>query len=381
MIALDDYLLTRAAHVPRKLYAALNTVDMTTVPCLTREEKLQLRESPLRTPTHRAAPHTQIHTPAGLHIVNVPYGGIELTLALPLDVFAGEVGEYSVTTLLATFGAARESGWPHALTALIDAIVLHKRVLFLSNSRAVAAVRHVVAAAALARGDSVSHAHHSPPIYPYVTLASADSLSCTSAYIAGTTNARLAELDVWDVLGNVDTGAVHIRPGTHQSMPMSAMREQQNADTLYLAGVLMSIESHASEAYVRAWMNTFLRTKQRNMAPDSALDRLAALAHDHVRVQDAQGVARLFGDLSAYAASDIDAVRARIDGAMLTTLSHGLYHPDRSVCHAAAHILECLASVPDSPIRSLNRFQRLALLHVIGSAADAHVSICSTDSE
>ncbi|WFD35015.1 hypothetical protein MCUN1_001861 [Malassezia cuniculi] len=382
MLALDEYIRTRAPHVPGKLYGALNAIDMTTVPCLSRDEKLSLREPTAHAPLRRCISIEGISGPqqmgTGVHNVTVPYGGIELTLALPLDVFGGEIGEYSIISLLATYGATREGGWPHMLTELLHALIARKRVLFLSTSVAIAAVRNVLAAAALVRPDPTVNPEIN--IHPYVTLVSVDVLKDADGYIAGATNAQLAELDIWDVLCHVDTGEVRFRSDARErrnrwSRPSPpAYHDHHSEDTLYLAGVLMSIESHASEAYVRACMRTFAKNKMQSMAPRSAVDELAKVARGS-RVEDPKEVIRLFNALSYCATSDLQRLKERLDRDTLTTLAHGLYHSCASVRNAAAHVLERVAP------NNLNGYQRLALLHVIDGAADAHVPTCPADSE
>lgn len=386
MLALDEYISTRAAHVPHKLYAALNSINMTRVPCLSRAEKLRMRDAPMRTVTHRPANARAIAIsrprpamPTRTHIVAMPYGAVELSLALPLDIFPGDVGDYSLTRLLTAYAPPRSSDTPHALATLVHALIARARVLFVSHTLALTAVRHVLAAAALARGDPLSPGaaymppHSNVPVYPYVTLANVAHLELASGYIAGTTNAQLAELDVWDVLCDVDTGTVRTRgERTHKPPRASA----PCADALLLAGVLISIESHASEAYVRACMRTFVRAKQRESAGHAALARLARTAHRGDDLGDTHAIEQVLRTLAAFAENDIDTLCAHIDAPILTTLAHALCYPHDAVRSLAACVLERI-SMAGVSLCTLNRFHRIALLHVIQDVLP-HVSTANT---
>ena len=223
-----------------------------------------------------------------------------IPMRVPLYLFPEEVGEYSLTQLLTTFGHARHAlqgpmhphlhsngAYTHPLTVLFNALLSCKRVLLIGRGvPAHVVVEQVLAACAFASGCGTVLRGWISRAVPYATLADVDALASGGGFVAGTKNPRMAELDVWDVLCDCDTGCITVsRTIVHASIPESPEiqrlwirqgliqydrerdaylwtmgDEHPNAsDNVFMEAWLAAVQQHASEAFVRYWCQMYVR--------------------------------------------------------------------------------------------------------------------------
>ncbi|WFD18820.1 hypothetical protein MCAP1_001031 [Malassezia caprae] len=223
-----------------------------------------------------------------------------IPMRVPLYLFPEEVGEYSLSQLLTMFGHARHAlqgpmhphlhsngAYTHPLTVLFNALLSCKRVLLIGREApARVVVEQVLAACAFASGCGAVLRGWISRAMPYATLADVDKLASMRGFVAGTKNPRMAELDMWDVLCDCDTGSITVsRTIAQPSIPESAevralwMRQgliqydRQRAtylwvmgdehphasDNLFMEAWLATVQQHASEAFVRYWCQMYVR--------------------------------------------------------------------------------------------------------------------------
>ena len=95
---------------------------------------------------------------------------------------------------------------------ILNALLAHKRVMFLGHGLSANQVaRMVLAACAMVTGCGQVLRGFTESAFPYANLASLDILQQFSGFVAGVTNPRFEELPMtWDVLCNVETGKVTV---------------------------------------------------------------------------------------------------------------------------------------------------------------------------
>lgn len=248
VLALDAYVRGERRALLDDLYGALNTLALSALAPWSYSQKIQWRAlgaAPACAPhdTQRveratrsrraardtiSAPHSPRHE-THHRATYFTFRGTSVPVPLPLVCFPEELGEYALGAFLARWAAHKRThgslhphlhtngSATHPVTVLFNALVAHKRVLFVGRgARADAAGAEVVAACALASGCGavlrgiVQHA------LPYATLIDVDRLAAAPGYVAGTNHPRLAEMPIWDVLCECATGRITVA----DSMPL-----------------------------------------------------------------------------------------------------------------------------------------------------------------
>lgn len=214
-------------------------------------------------------------------------------------------GQYSIIELIQTFSQNVQpfpapfhphlhTNGPntHPIILLLNALLAHKRVLFLGHGLPANSVaRMVLAACALVTGSGQVLRGYNETALPYANLASLDILEEFSGYVAGVTNPRFEDLTAtWDVLCNVETGRITIskdlKGGTlgslrsgrssesslsnsivrveddpQASTPASKMTAQARADDIdnqFMEDILTAMNNHFGEAHIRLRMVDFV---------------------------------------------------------------------------------------------------------------------------
>lgn len=100
----------------------------------------------------------------------------------------------------------------HPIILILNAMLTHKRVVFLGNQMPANVVaRIVLAACAFSTGSGQILSGVTESAFPYANLASLDILEQFSGYVAGVTNPRFGDLtSTWDVLCDAETGKVTV---------------------------------------------------------------------------------------------------------------------------------------------------------------------------
>jgi hypothetical protein len=100
----------------------------------------------------------------------------------------------------------------HPVILILNALLTHKRVLFLGHGLPANEVaRMVLAACAMVTGSGQVLRGVTETAFPYANLASLDILEEFPGYVAGVTNPRFEELPGrWDVLCNLENGKVTV---------------------------------------------------------------------------------------------------------------------------------------------------------------------------
>lgn len=339
VLALNDYFATRNVDVVRRLFLAMNTLHLAHLPCPSYSEKMRMRSDSVlhalyRTSTGGMLMHacatlyggghamprttqrkrhslTSVRRSRVRHSISSPqqtcsyapfyytcvhYGTTCIPVHVPLHVFPEEVGEYSLTLLISTFGHAKMVGAHHAhlhsngiytppLTILFNALVTHKRVLFVAyHAPAEVVVQHVLAACAFASGCGAVLRSFLSTAIPYATLANVETLQSMRGFIVGTRQPRLEEMGLWDVLCHCEMRTITIsssmkaapsfsspvstrastrrllRAATRSVHEASVGDERSNApDVLFMHHLVSVTEQHASEPFVRHWCQAYVR--------------------------------------------------------------------------------------------------------------------------
>ena len=202
------------------------------------------------------------------YMTSIWFGRVCIPISIPLYLFPEEVGEYSLSRLFSTFGFVKPSSshglqykqhhhspllqyhhhqhhhqqlllmhphlhsngvYTHPVTLLFNALITHKRVLFVAyHSPATVVVEHVLAACALVSGCGAVLRGFVASCMPYVTLASLDTLRSMRGFIAGTTHPRIEELGCWDVLCDCESGQIIVSAATPAPPPFLPFDAQNN---------------------------------------------------------------------------------------------------------------------------------------------------------
>lgn len=185
------------------------------------------------TPTRRGVPRDThfFETEAKFRKITVP-------IRIPMTVFEEDVGDYSIIELVQTFSqnvtpfsppfhpALHTNGaYTHPVFLIFNAILAHKRVIFLGHGRPANQVaRMVLAACAMVSGCGQVLRGFTESAFPYANLASLDVLEEFSGYVAGVCNPRFEELPgTWDVLCNLETGRVTVSKELPMPPPASKL--------------------------------------------------------------------------------------------------------------------------------------------------------------
>eukprot|EP01133_Synstelium_polycarpum_P015281 gene15281-18090_t len=155
ILGIQKYFNTKSIDVIVELYNALNSLDMSTVPCLNDVQKLILRSSPDK--------NKQSYS------TNITYLGNKMPVYIPITLFPDEVGDYKVITLVQKFG--------NDIMKIFNGILSQKRILFLGFGCSAGEVcNYVLAACCMV----------CPPLkgirertFPYTNLVYLDFLSVT----------------------------------------------------------------------------------------------------------------------------------------------------------------------------------------------------------
>lgn len=175
---------------------------------------------------------------------------ITVPIRIPMTVFDEDVGDYSIIELVQTFSqnvqpfpppfhpALHTNGaYTHPVFLIFNAMLAHKRIIFLGHGRPANQVaRMVLAACAMVSGCGQVLRGFTETAFPYANLASLDVLEEFDGYVAGVCNPRFEELPAtWDVLCNLETGRVTVSkelqmPGTIQGTK-SDMTSERSVST------------------------------------------------------------------------------------------------------------------------------------------------------
>lgn len=259
--------------------------------------------------------------PNHYYITSISFGHVCIPISIPLYLFPEEVGEYSLSRLFSTFGFVKPTSshglqhkqhhhslllqhhhhqqllllhphlhsngvYTHPVTLLFNALITHKRVLFVAyHSPATVVVEHVLAACALVSGCGAVLRGFVASSMPYVTLASLDTLRSMRGFIAGTTHPRIEELGCWDVLCDCESGQITVSAATPAPPPFLPFDAQNNRhakrtlrsmmrsmpewtlgderadapDVLFMHQLMEAVKQHASESFLRHWCQLYVR--------------------------------------------------------------------------------------------------------------------------
>lgn len=175
---------------------------------------------------------------------------------------------------------------------ILNAMLAHKRILFLGYGQPANNVaRMVLAACAMASGCGQVLRGLTESAFPYTNLASLDILEEFGGYVAGVSNPRFEELQhTWDVLCNLETGRVTVSkelksgPTSHRSgrgsdvslsgsivkvddesapntpaMKISASSRPDCTDNQFIEEVLLAMSQFQGEANIRLRFTEYMK--------------------------------------------------------------------------------------------------------------------------
>ncbi|OCF42058.1 hypothetical protein I317_04145 [Kwoniella heveanensis CBS 569] len=209
---------------------------------------------------------------------------ITVPIRIPMTVFDEDVGDYSIIELVQTFSHNAAPFPPpfhphlhtngsltHPIILILNAMLAHKRVMFLGHGLPANQVaRMVLAACALGSGCGQVLRGATSSAFPYANLASLDILEEFSGFVAGVTNPRFEELPTtWDVLCNLETGKVTVSKNLQSSggpgpgagsgaggaAGVASMKSGRSSETS-LSGSIVKVEDDPMAGTPQAKMNS-----------------------------------------------------------------------------------------------------------------------------
>lgn len=231
------------------------------------------------------------------HATRMTIGNAHVPVNVPLYLFPEEVSSYSLIRLLTAFESVSgrhahlhsNGQHTHPNTVLFNALVTHKRVLFVTcHARASVVVDCVLSACAFASGCGSLLRGFLDTAVPYATLADIDELRARPSFIAGATHPRLVELGCWDVLCDVEARSITVSDALRAPRPFAPARpiaaekrrsrmvvlrrahsvpadrwaagdERSFAPERRFMQALADAARRSSEAFVRYWCQAYVR--------------------------------------------------------------------------------------------------------------------------
>ncbi|RMZ78079.1 hypothetical protein DV737_g4047, partial [Chaetothyriales sp. CBS 132003] len=322
LLALEDYMKSPTPDTLELLYTALNSMDVSMMPRLSRTERhiLQATDAkdmfvekfeqmiaqraddalagrlplpPVGSPGRSAVAAPYV-VPRDTHELEskIVYNGTPIPVRVPTALSPETVGDFSLIKLIQTFGGPHQSqpqpfalhphltssgAYTHPIIVLINAMLTQKRVIFLGHNQPSGEVAEaVLAACALASGGLLKgFTRHA---FPYTDLTKIDELLKVPGFIAGVTNPTFAyHPEWWDLICDLPTGRMKISSsiepapvteGTayfhqHQHSLLSNLQKSDHGsdptgDMLFMDDVTRSISSRHGEAIIRAKFRAYI---------------------------------------------------------------------------------------------------------------------------
>ncbi|RMD40310.1 hypothetical protein DV735_g4799, partial [Chaetothyriales sp. CBS 134920] len=322
LLALEDYMKSPTPDTLELLYTAVNSMDVSMMPRLSRTERhiLQATDAkdmfvekfeqmitqraedalagrlpfpPIGSPS-RSTAASQYAVPRDTHELEskIIYNGTPIPVRIPTALLPETVGDFSLIKLIQTFGGPHQAqpqpfalhphlttsgAYTHPIIVLINAMLTQKRVIFLGHNQPSGDVAEaVLAACALASGGLLKgFTRHA---FPYTDLTKIDELLKVPGFIAGVTNPTFAyHPEWWDLICDLSTGRMKISSsiepapvteGTayfqhHHHASMSNLQKSDHAsdptgDMLFMEDVNRSISSRHGEAIIRAKFRAYI---------------------------------------------------------------------------------------------------------------------------
>ncbi|ORY28496.1 putative cell polarity protein [Naematelia encephala] len=362
LLALEEYFIDPSAEVLARLYDSANGISTAGMPHFSRDERILLRASdkkdlleerfgleneedgienlstegkPPPLPRKGSTGSVQFNKPqlGGYHSTTsdiepkrkgVPrdthffetearFKRITVPIRIPMTVFDEDVGDYSIIELVQTFSIPHQFPAPyhpylhtngantHPVILILNAMLAHKRVLFLGHGLPANQVaRMVLAACAMASGCGQVLRGLTETAFPYANLASLDILEEFSGYVAGVCNPRFEELPTtWDVLCNLETGRVSVSKNL-QGGGMGVIKSGKSSETS-LSGSIVKVEEDSMAGTPAAKMQSAARADcVDNQFMDEVLGALNShYGEAHIRLRFTDYINR-FVRLAAY---------------------------------------------------------------------------------
>jgi len=283
LLALEHYFAKPTIDTLVGLYDALNSMDLSGMPCLTYYEKSILQSSDAKDlflekfeaiiaqrlemeGSHSREPSTtatssptvlrnRFGLPKDTHEfeTTVKYANVPVPIKVPVALFPETVGDFSLIKLITTFSKPHSSspqafspthshlttGGPltHPIIVLLNALLTQKRVILLGhNLPSLDVAQAVLGACALASGGLLrGFARHA---FPYTDLTKIDDLLKVPGFIAGVTNPAFAhKTEWWDLLCDLSTGKMKISPKIEQAALTEGVAYFQNPQNGLPGGV------------------------------------------------------------------------------------------------------------------------------------------------
>lgn len=150
----------------------------------------------------------------------------------------------------------------HPVILILNAMLAHKRVIFLGHGQpSIEVARMVLAACALASGSGQVLRGVTATAFPYANLASLDILEEFPGFVAGVTNPRFEELPGrWDILCNTENGKITVSKDFRASGAVSAATDDGHGhDPVLSSGVEDDIAGQSrAESKLECADNSFM---------------------------------------------------------------------------------------------------------------------------
>ncbi|KAK9453117.1 stabilization of polarity axis-domain-containing protein [Dipodascopsis uninucleata] len=239
VLALEEYFETSSIDTLKKLYDAINKLDISEIPELSLYELRILRENSTKNILNEKFPGIRDRRPSKGSIsstktaidfdnhfydTTMTWNNKKIQVHIPVTSSSEIVGDASPVPLLKCICDGPNKPFttlhPHltimgqstpALLVLVNALLTEKRIIFLGHGKPAHEVVDVVLSACdLISGGGVLRGFMNRA-FPYTDLSKVDSLLAVPGYIAGVTNPTFeAHPSWWDVLVNIENGEVTI---------------------------------------------------------------------------------------------------------------------------------------------------------------------------
>lgn len=322
VLAIEEYFKAPTWDTLDKLYASLNSMDLSLMPRLSLLEKNILQASSAKdifiekfermiaqrkeedgfvSPQERirATDYMTSHSqprfalPRDTHEFEsrINFMNHSLPVKIPTAKSVETVGNFSAIKLIQTFSNPHAQSpqpfalhphlttggaYTHPIIVLVNALLTQKRVIFLGHGRPSEEVAEaVLAACSMASGGILrGFTRHA---FPYTDLTKVDDLQRVPGFIAGVTNPIFAETPQWwDLLCDLPTGRMKISKDIEQPQPTegllqfqqqlqgrqasdkSATNADPTGDAAFMESVTRSITNRVGENVIRSMWRSWI---------------------------------------------------------------------------------------------------------------------------
>jgi hypothetical protein len=302
LLALDQFFQNPRIEVLEAIYNSINSIDLYQFPMLTFSEKKTIRSFVRNKVPHfdgqfkSKLPKLKYYTPEDLPLnimkqpleyeIPVRFDGVNLPLKIPSVSYDSEIGDFSVSNLIAMLNSVQVTNqntgikyrnaapycWhPHLdigattspLSILLFGLLTEKRIVFVGHQKPCKEIANcVLASIAIASGGDLIPGV-SDRCFPYASLANVENLLKVNGFVAGVSNPVFEEQQSWwDICINLSTLKLTISSALIKSVVPEVKDVEQfvvcEEDDMLVQEVVEGIKRHLDEQHIRMLMYRYV---------------------------------------------------------------------------------------------------------------------------